>query len=100
MKVSRSSFSAPQHGHPANISRQGHQRPLSAHGLKSTSQELPESHHRLDDSEHGLYRLFTQTVLRTPGAGLKWVFHPLHGGCLRGQWGGLGKTVSTAAWAL
>ena len=64
-----------QYGHALQIPRQTNQRPFVLDVLQSAQQELAESHHRLDDAEHGFDGLLAQGIERQAGLRFQLVRH-------------------------
>src|SRR5450759_4752888 len=67
-----------QYRHSLDIPCHRDQRPLSLHGRQATQQELPETHHRLDDAEHRFHRLLAQSVELAPFSRLEPMLHPVY----------------------
>src|ERR1035437_2049760 len=64
--------------HPFDVPCQRNQRPIPSHRLQTPQEELPEGHHRLDNAEHWLHRLFAQSIERTSLDCFESVLHPVH----------------------
>src|SRR3990172_11018268 len=64
--------------HPFDVPCHGYQRPLASHRCQATQQELPETHHRLDDAEHRLHRLLAQAIEFASLECFEPLLHPVH----------------------
>src|ERR1035437_8680961 len=81
------------YSHPFDIPRHRNQRPFPSNRCKTTQQELPEAHYRLDDAEHGLHRLLAQGIERTPLDRFELMFHSVHVARRLGERWRLGESV-------
>src|SRR5450759_4882668 len=64
--------------HPFDVPCHRDQRPLPSNRCKTTQEKLPEAHHRLDDAEHWLHRLFAQSIERAPSDRFELMLHPVY----------------------
>ena len=64
-------------GHAFQIPGHTDQAPFPADRVLASQQELTKTHHRFNDAEHRLHRLFTQGVEAAPRFSLELVRHAL-----------------------